>query len=100
MVNLLETVLYHPDLCQALGDTIFDLIDYCYRKMTHQFQVYAEENNKISNAITNEESDKNVNEAMRVIIHKNNSNKKIFFITIKNSRNCWSKAKKCSLIYQ
>jgi len=39
VVNLLETVLYHPDGCQALGDTIYDLIDYCYRMMSTQIRM-------------------------------------------------------------
>jgi zinc finger MYND domain-containing protein 10 len=38
LVNLLETTLYHSEVCQGLNDTIFDLIDYCYRRMSHQIK--------------------------------------------------------------
>ncbi|XP_050413386.1 zinc finger MYND domain-containing protein 10 [Patella vulgata] len=33
--NLLETVMYHRDACEAAEDGILDLLDYCYRKLTH-----------------------------------------------------------------
>lgn len=39
IVNLLETVLYHPDGFQALEDTIYDLIDYCHRVMSSQIRM-------------------------------------------------------------
>jgi hypothetical protein len=38
-VNLLETVLFHQDVCQSLGDSLYDLIDYCYRKLTEQLRI-------------------------------------------------------------
>ncbi len=39
LVNLLETVLYHQDVCQSLEDSIFDLVDYCHRKMTEHISM-------------------------------------------------------------
>jgi len=39
LVNLLETVLFHQDVCQSLGDSLYDLIDYCYRKLTEQLRI-------------------------------------------------------------
>jgi len=35
VVNLLETLLFHQEACQSAGDAIVDLIDFCYRKLTH-----------------------------------------------------------------
>lgn len=43
LVNLLETVLYHQDVCLAVGDSILDLVDYCYRKITEFIQNYESE---------------------------------------------------------
>lgn len=40
MVNLLETTLFHLEVCQALEDTVFDLVDYIQRKMTDQIRMY------------------------------------------------------------
>jgi hypothetical protein len=34
VVNLLETLMYHEDVCTAFDDQILDLIDYCYRLLT------------------------------------------------------------------
>ena len=34
VMTLLECVLYHQDSCQALDDSSFDLVDYCYSKIT------------------------------------------------------------------
>lgn len=64
LVNLLETVLYHAEICQALGDTIFDLIDYCYRKMTQQIRAYVDEKN--GHKKESEEESKKMNDAMKV----------------------------------
>ncbi|XP_074645727.1 zinc finger MYND domain-containing protein 10-like [Tubulanus polymorphus] len=35
LANLLETILYHSDACEAAEDTILDLTDYCYRKLLY-----------------------------------------------------------------
>ncbi len=40
LVNLLETVLFHPDVCKSLGDSVVDLVDYIYRKMTDQIRMW------------------------------------------------------------
>lgn len=40
LVNLLETTLFHLEVCQALEDTVFDLVDYIQRKMTDQIRMY------------------------------------------------------------
>ncbi|XP_029442768.1 zinc finger MYND domain-containing protein 10-like [Rhinatrema bivittatum] len=34
IINLLETVFYHKELCESAEDTVLDLIDYCHRKLT------------------------------------------------------------------
>ncbi|XP_077458764.1 zinc finger MYND domain-containing protein 10 [Stigmatopora argus] len=34
IINLLETVMYHKDSCEASDDSILDLVDYCHRKLT------------------------------------------------------------------
>lgn len=34
-INLLETVLYHPESAETLGDAVIDLTDYCLRLMNH-----------------------------------------------------------------
>uniref|UniRef100_A0A8C4WUJ4 Zinc finger MYND domain-containing protein 10 n=1 Tax=Gopherus evgoodei TaxID=1825980 RepID=A0A8C4WUJ4_9SAUR len=34
IVNLLETVFFHKEICESAEDTILDLIDYSYRKLT------------------------------------------------------------------
>uniref|UniRef100_A0A3Q2CIN1 Zinc finger MYND domain-containing protein 10 n=1 Tax=Cyprinodon variegatus TaxID=28743 RepID=A0A3Q2CIN1_CYPVA len=34
IINLLETVLFHKDSCEAAGDSLLDLVDYCHRKLT------------------------------------------------------------------
>nr|XP_033781614.1 zinc finger MYND domain-containing protein 10 [Geotrypetes seraphini] len=34
IINLLETVFYHQDVCESAEDTVMDLIDYCHRKLT------------------------------------------------------------------
>lgn len=33
-ISLLETALYHENSCEALGDTVVDLIDYCVHGVT------------------------------------------------------------------
>ena len=73
LVNLLETVLFHPDICQALGDTIFDLIDYIYRKMTFQFRNYLEEKNngfKKIEEIKDDNHDKKMNESLKELLEQ------------------------------
>lgn len=32
VLNLLEVLLYHRTACEAVDDTLVELIDYCYRK--------------------------------------------------------------------
>ncbi|XP_014647927.1 PREDICTED: zinc finger MYND domain-containing protein 10 isoform X1 [Ceratotherium simum simum] len=34
IINLLETVFFHKKVCESAEDTIFDLVDYCHRKLT------------------------------------------------------------------
>lgn len=34
LVNLLETIFYHKDPCEAAEDCVLDLVDYCHRKIT------------------------------------------------------------------
>ncbi|CAM2117148.1 zinc finger MYND domain-containing protein 10 [Caretta caretta] len=34
IINLLETVFFHKEICESAEDTILDLIDYSYRKLT------------------------------------------------------------------
>ncbi|XP_077972144.1 zinc finger MYND domain-containing protein 10-like [Styela clava] len=34
LVTLLETVLYHKEALESAEDTVLDLLDYCYRKLT------------------------------------------------------------------
>uniref|UniRef100_A0A665STZ7 Zinc finger, MYND-type containing 10 n=2 Tax=Echeneis naucrates TaxID=173247 RepID=A0A665STZ7_ECHNA len=34
IINLLETVMFHADSCQAAEDSLLDLVDYCHRKLT------------------------------------------------------------------
>lgn len=34
VVNLLETVLFHKETVESADDTVIDLLDYCYRKLT------------------------------------------------------------------
>ena len=31
--NLLEVLLFHSHVCEKLGDSLIDLVDYCVRKM-------------------------------------------------------------------
>ncbi|XP_009899000.2 zinc finger MYND domain-containing protein 10 [Dryobates pubescens] len=33
IINLLETVFFHKEVCEAAEDSVLDLIDYCYRKL-------------------------------------------------------------------
>ena len=39
IVNLLETELFNAQLVKELDDTIYDLVDYCYRKLNHQIEL-------------------------------------------------------------
>ncbi|KAG8228659.1 hypothetical protein J437_LFUL008896 [Ladona fulva] len=34
-VGLLEAILYHEESCEALGDSVIDLIDYCMNSVTY-----------------------------------------------------------------
>ncbi|XP_059800385.1 zinc finger MYND domain-containing protein 10 isoform X2 [Hypanus sabinus] len=34
IVNLLETIFYHKDVCESAEEAVLDLVDYCHRKMT------------------------------------------------------------------
>ncbi|XP_076605832.1 zinc finger MYND domain-containing protein 10 isoform X2 [Chaetodon auriga] len=34
IINLLETILFHKDSCEAADDSVLDLVDYCHRKLT------------------------------------------------------------------
>ncbi|XP_029946975.1 zinc finger MYND domain-containing protein 10 [Salarias fasciatus] len=34
IINLLETIMFHQDSCEAAGDSVLDLVDYCHRKLT------------------------------------------------------------------
>lgn len=33
IINLLETVMFHKDSCEAADDSLHDLVDYCHRKL-------------------------------------------------------------------
>ncbi|XP_071386767.1 zinc finger MYND domain-containing protein 10 isoform X1 [Centroberyx affinis] len=34
VINLLETIMFHKDSCEAADDSVLDLVDYCHRKLT------------------------------------------------------------------
>ncbi|XP_021565804.1 zinc finger MYND domain-containing protein 10 isoform X4 [Carlito syrichta] len=34
IINLLETVYFHKEVCESAEDTLLDLVDYCHRKLT------------------------------------------------------------------
>ncbi|XP_027988563.2 zinc finger MYND domain-containing protein 10 isoform X2 [Eptesicus fuscus] len=34
VINLLETVFFHKEVCESAEDTVLDLVDYCHRKLT------------------------------------------------------------------
>ncbi|XP_041836399.1 zinc finger MYND domain-containing protein 10 isoform X2 [Melanotaenia boesemani] len=34
IINLLETIMFHKDSCEAAVDALLDLVDYCHRKLT------------------------------------------------------------------
>ncbi|XP_030634318.1 zinc finger MYND domain-containing protein 10 [Chanos chanos] len=34
VINLLETIMFHKDACEAAEDAVLDLVDYCHRKLT------------------------------------------------------------------
>ncbi|XP_014772813.1 zinc finger MYND domain-containing protein 10 [Octopus bimaculoides] len=34
VINLLETTLYFPESCESADESLLDLVDYCYRKLT------------------------------------------------------------------
>lgn len=33
LVNLFETTLFYPEMCESADDSLLDLVDYCYRKL-------------------------------------------------------------------
>ena len=35
LTNLLEALMYHKEGCEACGDLVVELVDYCHRKLTH-----------------------------------------------------------------
>ncbi|XP_032892657.1 zinc finger MYND domain-containing protein 10 [Amblyraja radiata] len=34
IINLLETIFYHKDVCESAEEAVLDLADYCHRKLT------------------------------------------------------------------
>ena len=44
MVNLLETTMFYRETCEATEDCVLDLIDYCYRKLSHLVSRYVIDN--------------------------------------------------------
>ncbi|CAB1353430.1 unnamed protein product, partial [Coregonus sp. 'balchen'] len=34
IINLLETIMFHKDSCEAADDSVLDMVDYCHRKPT------------------------------------------------------------------
>ncbi|XP_053171267.1 zinc finger MYND domain-containing protein 10 [Scomber japonicus] len=34
IINLLETIMFHKDSCEAADESVLDLVDYCHRKLT------------------------------------------------------------------
>lgn len=34
VANLLETTMFYREVCEAADDSVLDLVDYCYRKLT------------------------------------------------------------------
>ncbi|KAJ0039414.1 hypothetical protein NL108_015163, partial [Boleophthalmus pectinirostris] len=34
IINLLETIMFHKESCEAADDSVLDLVDYCHRKLT------------------------------------------------------------------
>ncbi|CAF0877080.1 unnamed protein product [Brachionus calyciflorus] len=40
IVNLLETILFHSEVIQAMEDSIYDLIDYIQRKISNQIRLF------------------------------------------------------------
>ncbi|KAM3622208.1 uncharacterized protein V6R79_021821 [Siganus canaliculatus] len=34
IINLLETIMFHKDSCEAADGSVLDLVDYCHRKLT------------------------------------------------------------------
>jgi hypothetical protein len=39
-VNLLETIMFHQEATEAAEDSILDLLDYCYRKLSRLVALY------------------------------------------------------------
>ena len=44
-VNLLETILFSGDACEALDDYALDLVDYCYRTISFLLSIQSKEKN-------------------------------------------------------
>jgi len=40
-INLIETILYHPNAAETLGDASLDLIDYCFRSLNLMLTRYS-----------------------------------------------------------
>lgn len=47
LVNLLETLMYHEDVCTACDDQILDLIDYSYRLLTERIRKIKNEEQRL-----------------------------------------------------
>ncbi|CAF0941515.1 unnamed protein product [Adineta steineri] len=62
LVNLLETLMYHEDVCTAFDDQILDLVDYSYRILTEIIRkIKHEEQRTRHKQITNNENVSNEN---------------------------------------
>ncbi|CAF0933407.1 unnamed protein product [Adineta steineri] len=62
LVNLLETLMYHEDVCTAFDDQILDLVDYSYRILTEIIRkIKHEEQRTRHRQITNNENVSNEN---------------------------------------
>ena len=44
LVNLLETILFSGDACEALEDYALDLVDYCYRTISFLLSIQSKDN--------------------------------------------------------
>ncbi|CAH8669292.1 unnamed protein product [Heterobilharzia americana] len=67
VANLLETVTYHSDAVETFGESVTDLVDWCYRSLCHlvvhsvsekEKSVYFELKNKVSEASNLEDLDR------------------------------------------
>ncbi|CAI2737838.1 unnamed protein product [Dicrocoelium dendriticum] len=46
LANLLETITFHADATETLGDSAVDLVDWCYRSLCHLISEYSTEQSK------------------------------------------------------